>query len=97
YFFQQLLTQVTFSWPEGNILSLINSPAFTHRTAETEARQNVSAVLVGKNINFYVTTRDISAGEELWFDYGPDYQHFESGEELRSAQVKEEPSSPEEG
>ncbi|ESO50597.1 hypothetical protein SEEN6907_20308 [Salmonella enterica subsp. enterica serovar Newport str. VA_R100506907] len=54
-------------------------------------------MLVGKNINFYVTTRDISAGEELWFDYGPDYRHFESGEELRSAQVKEEPSSPEEG
>ncbi|EAQ7980103.1 SET domain-containing protein, partial [Salmonella enterica] len=27
----------------------------------------------------------------------PDYRHFESGEALRSAQVKEEPSSPEEG
>ncbi|EIC8063598.1 SET domain-containing protein, partial [Salmonella enterica] len=67
------------------------------RTAETEARQNVSAVLVGKNIHFFLTTRDISAGEELWFDYGPDYRHFEPGEALRSASVKEEPSSPEEG
>ncbi|EAA7087740.1 SET domain-containing protein [Salmonella enterica subsp. enterica serovar Napoli] len=97
YFATRSQERLVSAWPEGNILSLLNSPTFTHRTAETEARQNVSTVLVGKNINFYVTTRDISAGEELWFDYGPDYQHFESGEALRSAQVKEEPSSPEEG
>ncbi|EAT2563130.1 SET domain-containing protein-lysine N-methyltransferase [Salmonella enterica] len=97
YFATRSQERLVSAWPEGNILSLINSPAFTHRTAETEARQNVSAVLVGKNIHFYVTTRDISAGEELWFDYGPDYRHFESGEALRSAQVKEEPPSPEEG
>ncbi|ENW7464643.1 SET domain-containing protein-lysine N-methyltransferase [Salmonella enterica] len=97
YFATRSQEHLVSAWPEGNILSLINSPAFTHRTAETEARQNVSAVLVGKNIHFYVTTRDISAGEELWFDYGPDYRHFESGEALRSAQVKEEPPSPEEG
>lgn len=97
YFATRSQERLVSAWPEGNILSLINSPVFTHRTAETEARQNVSTVLVGKNINFYVTTRDISAGEELWFDYGPDYRHFESGEALRSAQVKEESSSPEEG
>ncbi|ENY9360188.1 SET domain-containing protein-lysine N-methyltransferase [Salmonella enterica] len=97
YFTTRSQERLVSAWPEGNILSLINSPAFTHRTAETEARQNVSAVLVGKNIHFYVTTRDISAGEELWFDYGPDYRHFESGEALRSVQVKEEPSSPVEG
>ncbi|EDP8704904.1 SET domain-containing protein, partial [Salmonella bongori] len=52
-------------------------------------------VLVGKNITFYLTTRDISAGEELWFDYGADYQHFEAGKELRSGQIKKEPPSPE--
>ncbi|EBP9771979.1 SET domain-containing protein-lysine N-methyltransferase [Salmonella enterica] len=97
YFTTRSQERLVSAWPEGNILSLINSPAFTHRTAETAARQNVSAVLVGKNIHFYVTTRDISAGEELWFDYGPDYRHFESGEALRSVQVKEEPSSPVEG
>ncbi|EJU5806071.1 SET domain-containing protein-lysine N-methyltransferase [Salmonella enterica] len=97
YFATRSQERLVSAWPEGNILNLINSPAFTHRTAETEARQNVSAVLVGKNIHFYVTTRDISAGEELWFDYGPDYRHFESGEALRSAQVKEEPPSPDEG
>ncbi|MHC3247019.1 SET domain-containing protein-lysine N-methyltransferase, partial [Salmonella enterica] len=73
-----------------------NSPVFTQRTAEAEARQNVSAVLVGKNIHFFLITRDVRAGEELWFDYGPDYQHFEPGEALRSAQVKEEPLSSEE-
>ncbi|ESE84572.1 hypothetical protein SEH50133_17653 [Salmonella enterica subsp. houtenae serovar 50:g,z51:- str. 01-0133] len=30
----------------------------------------------------------------MWFDYGPDYQHFEPGEALRSVQVKVEPPSP---
>ncbi|EED2676208.1 SET domain-containing protein-lysine N-methyltransferase [Salmonella enterica subsp. enterica serovar Weslaco] len=97
YFTTRSQERLVSAWPEGNILSLINSPAFTHRTAETAARQNVSVVLVGKNIHFYVATRDISAGEELWFDYGPDYRHFESGEALRPVQVKEEPSSPVEG
>ncbi|EGB0328594.1 TPA: SET domain-containing protein-lysine N-methyltransferase [Salmonella enterica subsp. enterica serovar Poona] len=97
YFATRSQERVVSAWPQGNILSLINNPVFFRRTAETEARQNVSVVLVGKNINFFLTTRAISAGEELWFDYGPDYQHFEPGEALRSVQVKEEPSSPEKG
>ncbi|MGU6460251.1 SET domain-containing protein-lysine N-methyltransferase, partial [Salmonella enterica subsp. salamae serovar 42:r:-] len=46
---------------------------------------------------FFLTTRNISAGEELWFDYGPDYQHFEPGEALRSTQIKEESPSPKPG
>ncbi|EIJ5071922.1 SET domain-containing protein-lysine N-methyltransferase [Salmonella enterica] len=97
YFATRSQERIVSGFPQGNILSLLNSPVFTQRTAEAEARQNVSAVLVGKNIHFFLTTRDVRAGEELWFDYGPDYQHFEPGEALRSAQVKEEPSSPEEG
>ncbi|EGT8582986.1 SET domain-containing protein [Salmonella enterica] len=97
YFATRSQERIVSGFPQGNILSLLNSPVFTHRTAETEARQNVSAVLVGKNIHFFLTTRDVHAGEELWFDYGPDYRHFEPGEALRSASVKEEPSSPEEG
>ncbi|HGP2300801.1 TPA: SET domain-containing protein-lysine N-methyltransferase [Salmonella enterica] len=98
YYFATLSQERLMSaWPEGNLLSLLNSPVFTHRTAEAEARQNVSTVLVGKNINFFLTTRDVRAGDELWFDYGSYYRHFEPGEALRSAQVKEEPLSPEEG
>ncbi len=97
YFATGSQERIVSGFPQGNILSLLNSPVFTHRTAETEARQNVSAVLVGKNIHFFLTTRNVRAGEELWFDYGPDYQHFEPGEALRSSSVKEEPSSPEEG
>ncbi|HGG3555379.1 TPA: SET domain-containing protein-lysine N-methyltransferase [Salmonella enterica subsp. salamae serovar 42:g,t:-] len=94
YFATRSQERLVSAWPQGNLLSLINSPVFTRRTAEAEARQNVSAVLVGKNINFFLTTRDVRAGEELWFDYGPDYQHFEPGEALRPTQVKEElPSS----
>ncbi|ECC1693366.1 SET domain-containing protein [Salmonella enterica subsp. salamae] len=97
YFATRSQERIVSGFPQGNILSLLNSPVFTQRTAEAEARQNVSAVLVGKNIHFFLTTRDVRAGEELWFDYGPDYQHFEPGEALRSAQVKEEPLSPKEG
>ncbi|ENU0227928.1 SET domain-containing protein-lysine N-methyltransferase, partial [Salmonella enterica] len=97
YFATRSQERIVSGFPQGNILSLLNSPVFTQRTEEAEARQNVSAVLVGKNIHFFLTTRDVRAGEELWFDYGPDYQHFEPGEALRSASVKEEPSSPEEG
>ncbi|HGA8632379.1 TPA: SET domain-containing protein-lysine N-methyltransferase, partial [Salmonella enterica subsp. enterica serovar Mississippi] len=94
YYFSTLSQErLVSAWPEGNLLSLLNSPVFTHRTAEAEARQNVSTVLVGKNINFFLTTRDVRAGDELWFDYGPYYRHFEPGEALRSAQVKEEPLS----
>ncbi|WP_079777856.1 SET domain-containing protein-lysine N-methyltransferase [Salmonella bongori] len=95
YFATRSQERIVSAWPQGNLLSLINNPVFGRRTAEAEARQNVSAVLVGKNITFYLTTRDISAGEELWFDYGADYQHFEAGKELRSGQIKEEPPSPE--
>ncbi|EDT0819994.1 SET domain-containing protein, partial [Salmonella enterica] len=94
YFATRSQERIVSGFPQGNILSLLNSPVFTQRTAEAEARQNVSAVLVGKNIHFFLTTRDIRAGEELWFDYGPDYQHFEPGEALRSVQVKVEPPSP---
>ncbi|EGC6140272.1 SET domain-containing protein-lysine N-methyltransferase [Salmonella enterica] len=97
YFATRSQERLVSGFPQGNLLSLINNPVFTHRTAEGEARQNVSAVLVGKNIHFFLTTRDISAGEELWFDYGPDYMHFESGEALRSVQVKEESPSSDEG
>ncbi|ECG0939823.1 SET domain-containing protein-lysine N-methyltransferase [Salmonella enterica subsp. salamae] len=97
YFATRSQERLVSAWPQGNLLSLINSPVFTRRTAEAEARQNVSVVLVGKNINFFLTTRNISAGEELWFDYGPDYQHFEPGEALRSTQIKEESPSPKPG
>ncbi|EDV4563420.1 SET domain-containing protein-lysine N-methyltransferase [Salmonella enterica subsp. enterica] len=97
YFATRSQERLVSAWPQGNLLSLINSPVFTRRTAEAEARQNVSVVLVGKNINFFLTTRTISAGEELWFDYGPDYQHFEPGEALRSTQIKEESPSPKPG
>ncbi|ENG0936863.1 SET domain-containing protein-lysine N-methyltransferase [Salmonella enterica] len=97
YFATRSQERLVSAWPQGNLLSLINSPVFTRRTAEAEARQNVSVVLVGKNINFFLTTRTISAGEELWFDYGPDYQYFEPGEALRSTQIKEESPSPKPG
>ncbi|EFS7211005.1 SET domain-containing protein-lysine N-methyltransferase, partial [Salmonella enterica] len=65
YFATRSQERIVSGFPQGNILSLLNSPVFTQRTAEAEARQNVSAVLVGKNIHFFLTTRDVRAGEEL--------------------------------
>ncbi|EGH5403385.1 SET domain-containing protein-lysine N-methyltransferase, partial [Salmonella enterica] len=64
YFATRSQERIVSGFPQGNILSLLNSPVFTQRTAEAEARQNVSAVLVGKNIHFFLTTRDVRAGEE---------------------------------
>ncbi|EJO0240708.1 SET domain-containing protein-lysine N-methyltransferase, partial [Salmonella enterica] len=63
YFATRSQERIVSGFPQGNILSLLNSPVFTQRTAEAEARQNVSAVLVGKNIHFFLTTRDVRAGE----------------------------------
>ncbi|EFV0040790.1 SET domain-containing protein-lysine N-methyltransferase, partial [Salmonella enterica] len=57
YFATRSQERIVSGFPQGNILSLLNSPVFTQRTAEAEARQNVSAVLVGKNIHFFLTTR----------------------------------------
>ncbi|HGP0782765.1 TPA: SET domain-containing protein-lysine N-methyltransferase, partial [Salmonella enterica subsp. houtenae serovar Houten] len=47
YFATRSQERIVSGFPQGNILSLLNSPVFTQRTAEAEARQNVSAVLVG--------------------------------------------------
>ncbi|SUG35987.1 phage-like protein [Salmonella enterica subsp. arizonae] len=77
-------------FPQGNLLSLINNPVFIHRTAEGEARQNVSAVLVGKNIHFFLTTRDISAGKNSGLITDRTTCILSPGEALRSVQVKEE-------
>lgn len=96
YFTTRSKKRSVAAFPEGNILSLINTPEFNQPQSESyqvSERQNVSTVLVGKNINFYVTTRDIRQGEELWFDYGPDYRHFEPHEDLRSAKIKLELST----
>ncbi len=94
YFATRSQKRLIAAYPEGNILSLINSPNFNKPESDSDQiseRQNVSTVLVGKNINFFVTTLAIRKGEELWFDYGPSYRHFEPHEDLRSVQVKQEP------
>ncbi|EFS2693417.1 SET domain-containing protein-lysine N-methyltransferase, partial [Salmonella enterica] len=44
YFATRSQERIVSGFPQGNILSLLNSPVFTQRTAEAEARQNVSAV-----------------------------------------------------
>ncbi|EIO8151529.1 SET domain-containing protein-lysine N-methyltransferase, partial [Salmonella enterica] len=43
YFATRSQERIVSGFPQGNILSLLNSPVFTQRTAEAEARQNVSA------------------------------------------------------
>jgi len=45
--------------------------------AAAVAQPNVAMVRVGKNIAFYVTTKEVRPGEEYFVDYGADYNpHF---------------------
>lgn len=55
----------------GNTISLINTGQLPGTSMWKE--NNLSIIQVGKNLNFYVANRDISHGEELLIDYGPDY------------------------
>lgn len=55
----------------GNTISLINTGQLPGSSMWKE--NNLSVIQVGKNLNFYVANRDISHGEELLVDYGPDY------------------------
>ena len=55
----------------GNTISLINTGQLCGTPIWNE--NNLAIIQAGKNLNFYVAKRDISQGEELLIDYGPDY------------------------
>jgi len=65
------LQRVVDGWESGNILRNVN----THRLGDAAAvaQPNVAMVRVGKNIAFYVTTKEVRPGEEYFVDYGADY------------------------
>ncbi|HEY3983400.1 hypothetical protein [Cedecea sp.] len=58
----------------GNILRNIN----TGKLGDSSriADNNVAAVRFGKNIIFYVTTKDVKPGEEYFVDYGDGYNPY---------------------
>lgn len=55
----------------GNTLSLINTSQL--RNGPAWQANNVASISVGKNLTFYVSLKDIKAGDELLVDYGPFY------------------------
>ena len=68
--------RIVDGWESGNELRNIN----THRLGDAPAvaaEPNVAIVRVGKNLSFYVTSKNVKAGEEYFVDYGPGYnRHF---------------------
>ncbi|ECB7137491.1 SET domain-containing protein-lysine N-methyltransferase [Salmonella enterica subsp. enterica serovar Virchow] len=58
----------------GNILSLINTATLPGHSPIPGKQNNVTGIRVGKNITFYVTSTFVSEGEELFIDYGPEYE-----------------------
>ncbi len=55
----------------GNQLSLVNTAQLGDGIKI--GANNISVVLFGKNINFYVANRNIPEGEEFFINYGPHY------------------------
>ncbi len=55
----------------GNTLSQINTSQL--RNGPAWQANNVASISVGKNLTFYVSLKDIKAGDELLVDYGPYY------------------------
>ena len=56
----------------GNTLSLVNTSQL--RNGPAWQSNNVASISVGKNLTFYVSLKDIKAGDELLLDYGPYYK-----------------------
>ena len=56
----------------GNTLSLVNTSQL--RNGPAWQSNNVASISVGKNLTFYVSLKDIKAGDELLVDYGPYYK-----------------------
>jgi|GEM_PF-6515694 len=68
----------------GNVASLVNTSQLGNQPAWGE--NNLSAVVFGKNLIFYVAMKDIQLGEELLVNYGPNYDPTQ-----QYLEVKEEP------
>ena len=55
----------------GNVASVVNTSQLKDGSAFKE--NNLIPVIFGKNLVFYIALRDIQKGEELFVDYGPNY------------------------
>ncbi|ELV5027094.1 hypothetical protein SHA53_004478 [Salmonella enterica] len=90
YAFQTLSAKrLVSAYTSGNILSLVNTANLTGHAPIAGKQNNVSCITVGKNITFYVTNTYIPEGDELFIDYGPDY---ESGPNVKRLKQEAEES-----
>ncbi|MGY4638271.1 SET domain-containing protein-lysine N-methyltransferase [Pseudomonas sp. TE24901] len=64
-------TRSVSAFNTGNTLSLVNTAQL--RNGPAWQANNVASISVGKNLTFYVSLKDIKAGDELLLDYGPYY------------------------
>jgi hypothetical protein len=64
-------TRVVDASETGNMASLVNTSQLGDTPPFKE--NNVAPVLFGKNLIFYIALWKIKAGEELFIDYGPNY------------------------
>lgn len=68
--------RIVDGWESGNELRNINTHQLGNAPAVAE-ELNVAIVRVGKNLSFYITSKDVKPGEEYFVDYGPGYNsHF---------------------
>ncbi len=63
--------RVIDAYNRGNVASLVNTGKLPREPQWAE--NNISTIIAGKNLVFYVANRDIEPGEELLVDYGPNY------------------------
>ncbi|MGV3344898.1 SET domain-containing protein-lysine N-methyltransferase [Enterobacteriaceae bacterium LUAb1] len=66
--------RVVSAFASGNILSYMNTAKLPGCAKIPGKFNNVCDIAVGKNMTFYVTKKRISAGTELFIDYGKNYQ-----------------------
>lgn len=71
------------AYASGNVLSLINTATLAGYAPIAGKNNNVSCIRAGKNITFYVTNTFIPEGEELFIDYGPDYESGPNAKRLK--------------
>ena len=65
-------THTIHAFKRGNVLSLINTGSLIGQ--EEIAKNNLVPIIIGENIVMIVATEEIHQGQELFLDYGPDYQ-----------------------
>ncbi|WP_340608252.1 SET domain-containing protein-lysine N-methyltransferase [Xenorhabdus bharatensis] len=93
YTFQTLSSKrLISSFSSGNILSLMNTAKLPEYPALPGKKNNVSSIMVGKNIIFYITNQSVQKDEELLIDYGTKYESEPNAKKLKQEALSRSPS-----